>query len=184
LEGGYRSRAELARAYAEVLAEEVADLSDAGAELVQVDEPFLLRRPEDVAVVRETFGLLARRRGAARLACYTYFGDAVPLYDALQTLPVDVLGLDFTYSPGLARRVAESGSDKTLALGLFDGRNTKLETAETVFPALDRVMSRLRGDGYVNPSCGLEYLPRARARAKLDTMVSLVRSWEGRRRAA
>src|SRR5262245_49713174 len=45
LEGGYRNRRELARAYAEILAHEVADLVHAGAGLIQVDEPYLLREP-------------------------------------------------------------------------------------------------------------------------------------------
>lgn len=184
LEGGYRDRRALARAYAEVLAEEVADLARAGADLIQVDEPFLLQHPEDADVVRETFATLAAARGGARLACYTYFGDALPVYEELQELPVDVLGLDFTYSPKLARRIAEAGTGKTLGLGLVDGRNTKLETPESVYPVLDQVGPRLGETAYLNPSCGLELLPRERARAKLDTMVRLARGYAGAGRSA
>ncbi len=179
LEGGYRDRRALAHAYAEVVAQEIADLARAGASLIQVDEPFLLQHPEDADVVLDTFRVLDAARGDARLACYTYFGDALPLYDELQALPVDVLGLDFTYSPKLAQRIAEAGSGKTLGLGLIDGRNTKLETAATVYPALDRVLPRLGGTAYLNPSCGLEFLPRERARAKLDAMVKLARGHVG-----
>jgi 5-methyltetrahydropteroyltriglutamate--homocysteine methyltransferase len=177
LEGGYRTRRALAGAYADVLAEEVRALADAGAELIQVDEPYLLRHPEDLDVVRETLTPLAAARGRARLACYTFFGDALPLYDELQGLPVDVLGFDFTYSPKLAQRIAEAGSAKALGLGLIDGRNTKLETAETVYPVLDQVLPRLGASVYLNPSCGLEFLPRERARAKLETLVSLARNY-------
>lgn len=179
LEGGYRDLRALARAYAEVLAEEVADLARAGAGVIQVDEPFLLQHPEDAEVVREAFGVLAAARGTARLACYTYFGDALPLYEELQRLPVDVLGLDFTYSPKLARRIAEAGTGKILGLGLIDGRNTKLETEATLHPVLDEVGPRLGETAYLNPSCGLELLPRDRARAKLETMVRLARAWAG-----
>lgn len=181
LEGGYHDRHALAHAYAEVLAAEVGELAGAGATLIQVDEPFILRHPEDMDIVRETFATLAAARGTARLACYTYFGDAWPLYDALQRLPVDVLGLDFTYSPKLATRIAEGGTDRSLGLGLIDGRNTKLETRDTVFPILDRVWPRLQGTVYLNPSCGLEFLPRDRARAKLETMVRLAREYAGAR---
>jgi 5-methyltetrahydropteroyltriglutamate--homocysteine methyltransferase len=183
LEGGYRNRHDLADAYTEVLAAEVADLAAAGARLIQVDEPWLLQHPEDLDIVRRTFGALAAARGSARLACYTYFGDAGPLYEGLQGLPVDVLGLDFTYSPSLARRIAEAGSGKTLGLGLIDGRNTKLETAERLYPVLDHVGRRLDGSAYLNPSSGLEFLPRARARAKLETMVRLAREYAGARRS-
>jgi 5-methyltetrahydropteroyltriglutamate--homocysteine methyltransferase len=179
LEGGYRNRHALAQAYAEVLAQEVAELARAGATLIQVDEPYLLQHPEDADVVRETFATLAAARGGARLACYTFFGDALPLYDDLMALPVDVLGLDFTYSPKLARRIAEAGSAKALGLGLIDGRNTKLETRETVYPVLDQVLPRLGEPAYLNPSCGLEFLPRDRARSKLETMVRLARDYAG-----
>jgi 5-methyltetrahydropteroyltriglutamate--homocysteine methyltransferase len=183
LEGGYRSRHALAHAYAEVLAQEIADLARAGARLIQVDEPYLLQHPEDADVVRETFATLAAARGEARLACYTYFGDALPVYDELMALPVDVVGLDFTYSPKLAVRVAEAGSSRVLGLGLIDGRNTKLETAEALYPVLDRLLPRLGDTVYLNPSCGLEFLPRDRARTKLETMARLAREYAGRRSA-
>ena len=173
LEGGYPHRRALARAYADLLAVEVAELASAGASLIQIDEPFLLHHPEDADLVRDLLGVLAAARGGARLACYTYFGDAAPLYDELQAMPVDVLGLDFTYAPKLARRIAEAGSGKTLGLGLVDGRNTKLETRETVFPVLDTVLPRAGTSVYLGPSCGLEYLPRERARQKLETLVRL-----------
>jgi 5-methyltetrahydropteroyltriglutamate--homocysteine methyltransferase len=148
-----------------------------------VDEPYFLQHPEDADVVRETFGLLAAARGPARLACATYFGDAVPVYDELMALPADVLGLDFTYSPKLAARIAEAGTARTLALGVIDGRNTKLETAATVYPVLDRVLPRLGDTAYLAPSCGLEFLPRDRARAKLETMARLWREYAGRKGA-
>jgi 5-methyltetrahydropteroyltriglutamate--homocysteine methyltransferase len=179
LEGGYRDRRALAFGYAEVLAEEVADLARAGATLIQIDEPFVLRHPEDADVVQGALEILARARGSARLACYTYFGDAVPLYDELQALPVEVLGLDFTYGPKLAQRIAEAGSARVLGLGLIDGRNTKLETRETVYPILDQVLPRLGDTAHLNPSCGLELLPRDCARAKLETMVRLAREYAG-----
>src|SRR5262249_41126842 len=133
LESGYPSRHHLAQAYAQALRLDVADLARAGATLIQVDEPFLLLHPEDIAQVRDLLGTLARVRGSARLACYTFFGDALPLYDELQAFPVDVLGFDFTYSPQLAQRIADAGTEKTLGLGLVDGRNTKLETRERRF---------------------------------------------------
>jgi 5-methyltetrahydropteroyltriglutamate--homocysteine methyltransferase len=184
LEGGYRNRHALAQAYAEVLSQEIADLAQAGARLIQIDEPYLLQHPEDIDVARQAWATLAAARGGARLACYTYFGDASALYDELQGLPVEVLGFDFTYSPKLARRIAEAGSAKTLALGLIDGRNTKLETREGVFPILDQVAPRLGETAYLNPSCGLEFLPRDRARGKLETMARLAREYVVGRRSA
>ncbi len=174
IEEGYRTLHALALAYAEILSEEVRDLAGAGAAVIQVDEPAILRHPEDVGLLREALAALARAKGPARLALHVYFGDVAPLYPELQALPVDVLSLDFTYSPKLPRLIAEAGSSKPLGLGLLDGRNTRLETPETIFPILDAVLPKLpMGQGYLSPSCGFEFLPRDRARAKLETMRRL-----------
>jgi 5-methyltetrahydropteroyltriglutamate--homocysteine methyltransferase len=180
LEGGYRTRRELARAYAEVLAHEVADLVHAGAAIIQVDEPYLLRAPGDADLVREGLATLAAARGHAHLALYTYFGDALPLWDSLMAMPVDVVGLDLTYGPGLAERIAAAGAPRTLVLGLADGRNTKLETRDALFRTLDRTVPALRGPVSIGPSCGLELMPRDRARAKLENLVALAREYTGR----
>jgi 5-methyltetrahydropteroyltriglutamate--homocysteine methyltransferase len=180
IEGGYRNRRELAQAFAEILAQEVAELVHAGAALIQVDEPYLLRHPEDLEVVREGLATLAAARGKAHLALYTFFGDALPLWDRLMEMPVDLLGLDLTYGPALADRIAAAGAPRTLVLGVVDGRNTKLETRDGVFRTLDRALTGLRGPVGLGPSCGLELLPRTRARAKLENMVALAREYAGR----
>jgi 5-methyltetrahydropteroyltriglutamate--homocysteine methyltransferase len=179
LEGGYRDRRELARAYAEILAHEVADLVHAGAALIQVDEPYLLGNPGDADLVREGLQTLAAARGKAHLALYTYFGDALPLWDTLMAMPVDLIGLDLTYGPGLAGCIAARGAPRTLVLGLVDGRNTKIETRDEFFRVLDRALPGVRGPVGLGPSCGLELLPRARARAKLENMVALAREYAG-----
>jgi 5-methyltetrahydropteroyltriglutamate--homocysteine methyltransferase len=180
LEGGYRNRRELARAYAGILAHEVADLVHAGAVLIQVDEPYLLRKPEDAELVREGLEVLAAARGPAHLALYTYFGDSLPLWDALIEMPVDLLGLDLTYGPGLAERIGASGASRTLVLGVVDGRNTRLETRDALYRVLDRALPGIAGPVGLGPSCGLELLPRERARAKLENMVALAREYAGR----
>ena len=180
LEGGYRNRQELTRAYAEVLAQEVADLVHAGAALIQVDEPYLLRHPEHADLVHEGLATLAAARGRAHLMLSTYFGDALPLWDEIMAMPADLVGLDLTYGPKLADRIAEAGASRTLVLGLIDGRNTKLETRDALLATLDRVLPRLSGPVGLGPSCGLEFLPRARARAKLENMVAIAREHAGR----
>ncbi len=173
IESGYRSLHALALAYAHVLAQEVAELAEAGAPIIQIDEPAILHHPEDLAVLGEAVLVLARGKGGARLSVATYFGDPAPIYDELQDLGADMLHLDFTYSPSLARIIADRGSAKSLSLGLIDARNTKMESAQTLFPVLDVIGRHLRGPAHLAPSAGLEYLPRDRARAKLETMRRL-----------
>lgn len=182
LGGGYGSVHALALAYAEVLAQEVEDLTRAGAQLIQVDEPAILRHPEDLNVLQDALLPLTAARGTARLLLHTSFGDVTPLYRDLLVLPVDALGLDFTYSPKLPALIRDAGSDKPLALGVTDARNTKLEASERVFPILDAVLPALRArEAYLMPSCGLEFLPRDRARQKLETLRRLRDAYVGGR---
>jgi 5-methyltetrahydropteroyltriglutamate--homocysteine methyltransferase len=162
--------------FAELMSREVEGLSKAGATMIQIDEPAAIRHPNDFTILREAVEALAKKKGNSQLALYTYFGDAAPFYDRLQALPVETLGLDFTYSPHLADRIGRDGSDKRLGLGLIDGRNTRVETKEEVFKLLNKVLPRLKGDVcYINPSCGLEYLPRDKAYRKLANMAKLKR---------
>ncbi len=179
LEGGYRSVHALALAYAAVLAQEVSELAAEGAPVIQIDEPAILRHPEDLAVLGEALVVLGRGKGGARLSLATYFGDAAPIYDGLQDLTVDMLHLDFTYSPPLAHAIEERGSAKALSLGVVDARNTKMETRETILPLLERIGRRLRLPAHLAPSAGLEYLPRDRALAKLERMRALRDAYVG-----
>lgn len=171
--GGSVSR-KLVDEYTAALADEVAALAAARAPLIQIDEPVLLQHPEDLDLARASLEMFSARKGGAQLALAVYFGDPRPIYERLQALAVDMLVLDFTYSPKLAEHVAASSSDKILALGLVDGRNTKLESAEAVARQVEAIA---KGTGaarlHLTTSCGLEYLPRDRAVRKLKLLKQI-----------
>jgi 5-methyltetrahydropteroyltriglutamate--homocysteine methyltransferase len=162
---------ERAAAYAEALAGEIRSLEEAGAESIQVDEPSILLHASDWPVFRAALARLVSARRQARLALYVYFHDCVPLYEKLAELPVDVLGLDFTYNRELVNVVAAAGSPRPLGLGLVDGRNTMLEVPANVAREIARMLPKVAGEEcYLGSSCGLEYLPRDRAYAKLELL--------------
>lgn len=167
-----------AQAYAEALAAEFRALAEAGADLVQIDEPAIIKYPEDWSTFRAALEPLLRARDEAKksgkgtqIALHVYFHDPAPLYDKLAQLPVDVLGLDFTYNPGLVDVVTAAGSPLPLALGLVDGRNTKLESPQAVARQVEKMLPKISGQrAHLALSCGLEYLPRDRAYAKLELL--------------
>jgi 5-methyltetrahydropteroyltriglutamate--homocysteine methyltransferase len=177
-----------AMAYAEALAAEIGALADAGAEIVQIDEPSILLNSGDWPLFTQALGRLVAARDDARkrgrkidLVLYVYFHDCIPLYGKLVSLPVDGLGLDFSYNPRLADLVTEAGSPIPLALGLVDGRNTKLERPAEVAAVVTRLLPRISGERvWIGPSCGLEYLPRDRAQAKLGLLKEIRNAVEGR----
>lgn len=170
----YDSFSELTLDYAEIIAREIGGLVKEGAEEIQVDEPAILKNPEDFNIFSEAVERLAEVKGNSRLDLYVYFGDSVPLYEKFQNLPVDLLGLDFTYSPKLPDLIEETGSNKDLGIGLIDARNTKMENPEEIISLLQRILPNVNsGKVYLNPSCGLEFLPRDRAVEKLENMVGI-----------
>lgn len=170
-----------ALAYADMLAVEVETLAQMGAEIIQVDEPAAIKYPQDWAVLEKSLALLAQARDRAvqagqkvELALYVYFQDCAPVYEELLALPVDIIGLDFTYNAKLIDVIVSIGSPKPLGLGLVDGRNTRLEDPAVVARQIEKLLPKIAGGrAYLGTSSGLEYLPRDRAIAKLELLGSI-----------
>jgi 5-methyltetrahydropteroyltriglutamate--homocysteine methyltransferase len=177
-DAGMKSLAARAEAYAEALAGELRALIAAGADFIQIDEPGIVKYPEDWDVFERSWQQVAALRQEpgprgrpTRLALYVYFHDCAALYEKLARLPVDALGVDFTYNPRLVDVVAAAGSPVPLGLGLVDGRNTKLEEPAAVARQIEKILPKVAGEeAYLGPSCGLEFLPRDRAYAKLELL--------------
>jgi 5-methyltetrahydropteroyltriglutamate--homocysteine methyltransferase len=170
----------LVESYTAALTSEVSDLAAAGASLIQIDEPSLLKHPEDLPRAERSLKALSAAKGSSQLMLAAYFGDPATIYDQLQALPVDALCLDFTYSPGLVEVVSAQGSAKPLALGLVDGRNTRLENPQTVAGQLEKIGRRLgSARAWLSPSCGFEYLPRDRAQLKLKHLRTIRQEFLG-----
>jgi len=173
----YHNFSSLVADFAVAIGKEVNALAKAGAEIIQLDEPSILKNPQDFKIFESAIGEISKNREKARLALYTYFGDAAKLYDKLQSLPIDILGLDFTYSQKLPTVIESSGSKKELGLGLIDGRNTKIENVKETATVAVKILKKLDVErAYLNPSCGLdEYLPREVAFEKLKNLVAIAK---------
>lgn len=179
-QGVYRDLEALCEAVTAVVASEAKALAEAGAELIQIDEPCVLKNPGELSLAAASLEAVRAAAGSSTLALYTYFGDAEPLFEKLMELPADVIGLDFTYSPGLLEAIAAKGSPKTLGLGLIDARNTRLESEEEVARLLEGILPQVATkEAYLNPSAGLEYLPREKARAKCELIGRVCRRLKG-----
>lgn len=159
-------------AIARVLAQEAFELEAAGATVIQIDEPSLLDAPEDLDLAATALGIVVGELEQAETVLATYFGDAKRLGPQLFDLPVDGFGLDFVAGPANHELVKEIPPEKKLQAGVVDARNTKLEDLDGLIRVITELATlvtpqRLR----VAPSCGLEYLPREKARAKLERLV-------------
>ncbi|MCS7311688.1 MAG: hypothetical protein NZ742_02055 [Acidobacteria bacterium] len=178
----YQGRLErLAEDYAVAWAMEVRQLVQAGLMWLQVEEPALLHAPQDASIVAAALEILAEVTGPAKIALALYWGDIKPLWPRIQRWPVDMLILDFVYSPLLLDVIAAEGSARPLGLGLLDGRNTRLEDSADILRQLDRLAPRLKGTHHLTTSCGVELLPRDRARAKIERVACIAQSFTGGR---
>lgn len=175
----YNDRARLVLALADCLAREVRLLDEAGAPIIQVNEPLILKHPEEMPLLAKA---LARMLEGVRAeaALYTWFGSVERVYRELLALPyVTTIGVDLV-SYAINWQVVGQHPlppGKKLAAGIVNGRNTRLEAVEEIVGAV-RYLSRVCPPErlYLNPSCGLEFLPREVAQAKLRRLVEGVQA--------
>lgn len=167
----YSSEKLLAEDYTNALQQEVRSLSDAGVDYLQIEEPSLLQTPEDADWVLPLLDKLADAAGSSETRLATYFGDADPLYEDFQSTNFDVLTLDFTYSETLQETITRQGTDKALALGLLNGRNTKLRPVDEIVDVVSDLEPQLVDEtNYLTFSCSIDHLPRDKARRKLEQL--------------
>jgi len=155
------------------LAEEAAALVKAGAKHIQVDEPALIRTPEDLPLALEALERIRSRKGSASLTLFVYFGEVAKIYEDLLAAPADFIGLDLVQGAATWSAIAKHGSEKPLVLGLVDARNTKREDPGQVAKRVLELKGKVDlKSSYLSPSNGLEFLPRERAREKLRILVA------------
>jgi len=171
LDRHYGSREKLAMAFAEALRHEVQALAAAGADRIQVNDPAIVHNKDDVRIAVQALTLVLDGV-SAETGVYTWFSDAAGVLEALLDTPASVIGLDFVAGPRNWEAIKGMRFDKKLGFGIVDGRNTRLESPQQVAQEIKRVNEYVPPDRlYVNPSCGLEYVPRETAFEKLKRMV-------------
>jgi 5-methyltetrahydropteroyltriglutamate--homocysteine methyltransferase len=176
----YSSDAELALDYAAAVNAEIKDLFAAGADFVQIDEPYMQARPEKA---RE-FGLNALNRALdgvnGTTAVHICFGYAAIIHvrpSGYSFLPE----LEHSLAKQISIETAQSSLDcsvltnlssKTIILGVLDLSDPNVETPEVVATRIRRALPYVPKDRIVvAPDCGLKYLPREVAFSKIVAMV-------------
>ena len=177
----YGSETELALAYAAVVNEEVRDLFAAGADIVQLDEPYLQAAPD---AARE-HGLLALDRAldgvAGPTVVHLCFGYAAIVHDRpsgysflpeLESCPCDGISIE-TAQSGLDLAVLDELPSKEIVLGVIDLADESVETPETVAARIRRALPHKPLERLVAaPDCGMKYLPRDVAFGKLQALAA------------
>jgi 5-methyltetrahydropteroyltriglutamate--homocysteine methyltransferase len=177
----YADDRSLALAYADAVNEELRDLKAAGADVVQIDEPYLQARPEaarEYAVEAIDRALDGIRGDTVLHTCFGYAHivhdrpSGYPFLAELEDCAATHLSLEAA-QPGLDPEVLRAVAGKTIVLGVLDLGSEEVETAELVAERIRRALTVLEPERLVvAPDCGMKYLPRERAFRKLQAMVA------------
>jgi 5-methyltetrahydropteroyltriglutamate--homocysteine methyltransferase len=187
----YKNEDELAMDYAAAVNEEIKDLFAAGADVVQIDEPYMQARPEKA----RRYGLAALNRAldgvSGKTAVHLCFGYAAIIHDRppgyaflteLADSRIQQISIE-TAQSSLDCSVLAKFTGQQIILGVLDLSQNEIETPEAVAARIRRALPHVSADRIiVAPDCGLKYLPRDAAFGKMKAMVEgarLVRSEAG-----
>jgi 5-methyltetrahydropteroyltriglutamate--homocysteine methyltransferase len=176
----YPDQRSLALAYAEAIQEELSDLVAAGIDVVQLDEPYLQANAE----AARRFAVEAIDRALAGIGAttvlHTCYGYAVyvadksggyPFLAELADCAADQLAIEFA-QPRLDASVLAPVAAKTIVLGVLDLSSTDIESADVIAGRLRAALEVLPPERLVAaPDCGLKFLPRQLAFAKLVALA-------------
>ena len=176
----YKSEEEAAMDYAEAVNAEIRDLFAAGADVVQIDEPYMQARPEKA----RQYGLAALNRALEGItgttAVHICFGYAAIIHARPS---------GYSFLPELAQcsckqvsiETAQSHLDcsalqaldgKRVMVGCIDLSDPAVETVDTIVQRIERALPYVKAENVIlAPDCGMKYLPRETAVGKLRAMV-------------
>ncbi|MCB1463424.1 MAG: 5-methyltetrahydropteroyltriglutamate--homocysteine methyltransferase [Nitratireductor sp.] len=176
----YASPAEAAQDYAVAVREEIADLFAAGADIVQLDEPYMQARPQ----AAEEYGLdalnAALEGAAGPTAVHVCFGYAAIIHERpegysflpqFKNCSCNQVSIE-TAQSNLDCSVLEELRGKKIILGVLDLSDPGVETPEIVAGRIRRALPYVDAENViVAPDCGLKYLPRDIAFGKMKAMA-------------
>jgi len=176
----YKDEEELVMAYAAAVNEEAKDLKAAGADIIQLDEPYLQARPEKA----KRYGVKAINRALAGVPgptvvhlCFGYAHVVHVRPSGYSFLPelagcgAQQISIETAQSK-LDLAVLRALGDKQIILGVIDLNDPAVETAETVAARIRRAFAAVPPERIIPaPDCGMKYIPRATAFAKLKALA-------------
>ncbi len=177
----YPDQRALALAYADAVNAELRDLAAAGIDVLQMDEPYLQAN----AAAARSFAVEAINRAVAGVdattVLHTCYGYAIyvsnkqggyPFLAELAETAVDQISIEYS-QPGLSPDVLRLLGAKTVVLGCVDLSTEDVEPPEVIAARLRAALEVIPAERLVAaPDCGMKFLPRAVAAAKLTALAA------------
>jgi 5-methyltetrahydropteroyltriglutamate--homocysteine methyltransferase len=177
----YSDEEELAMAFADAVNAEALDLQEAGADIIQLDEPWVRNNPELAkryavkainralrgltvpTIVHLCFGYAAVVPGSTKPAGYSFLAE-------LADSSADQISIEAA-QPKLDLGVLKELSSKKILLGVLDLGNPEIETAAVVADRIRHGLKHVSADHLIAaPDCGMKYMPRHVAFGKLKAL--------------
>ena len=177
----YPDEREAALAYADAVNAEVRELFAAGADVVQIDEPYMAARPEKARAFGVEVVNRALRGIEGTTALHMCFGYAAIVHERgheyaflpeLADSVVQQISIEAA-QPDLDLSVLEQLPGKTIILGVLNLGDMAVETPDVVAARIRRALQHVPAERLIiAPDCGMKYLPRDVALGKLEAMVA------------
>ena len=177
----YRDKEEMAMAFAEAVNAEALDLQAAGAEVIQIDEPWLRNDPQ----AARRFAVKAINRALQGVTVTTVvhlcFGYAAvvpgqkPTGYSFLTELADCTARQISIEcaqPALELGMLKDLSNKTILLGVIDLGSARIESAQEIAARIRKGLKHVSAERLIAaPDCGMKYLPREVAFGKLKALA-------------
>jgi 5-methyltetrahydropteroyltriglutamate--homocysteine methyltransferase len=153
----YRTRRDAALALAEVVRQEAEDLERAGAKYIQIDEPAIHARPEEIGIAIEAMAVVTQDL-KAKTVSHICYGDFAAIYPQVLDLPVDQLDLAMSnYEYRWLDLFEKDPFTKELAIGIVDVHKHELESVDEAAAGIRKGLRYVSADKlYPHPDCGLK----------------------------
>jgi 5-methyltetrahydropteroyltriglutamate--homocysteine methyltransferase len=173
----YPTRRAATLALAQVIRAEARDLERAGAQYIQIDEPAISTRLEELDLAIEALGIVTKALRAKTITHICY-GDFKAMGPKLAKLPVDQIDLEFANrNMELLDIFKGRRFPKEIGLGVVDVHTRRIETREEVTANLERALRVFKPEQiYVDPDCGLKTRTPQEAIEKLKVIVEATRA--------
>lgn len=173
----YGSREEACLAFARLLHQEALALEAAGAKIVQVDEPALSTRFDELPLVVKAVGVVTKGLDAKTIL-HTCYGNYNEIFEYFNKLPIDQVDLEMSNSGlDLLERFKRERLKKEIAFGVVDVHSHVIEPESLIRERIEKALTIFEpAKLFIDPDCGLKTRTVDEAEAKLRNMVAATRA--------
>jgi 5-methyltetrahydropteroyltriglutamate--homocysteine methyltransferase len=177
IEGYYDKKEDAVIDLAYALKKEAEHLENAGAAVVQIDEPFISTGVVDINVAKKAVGIIAD--GLSVPVSMHVCGEVVDIFDQLLKFPVDIADFEFAGIPANINALENVNlRGKKIGFGCLDNKTDRIESKEEVENLIKNGIDLIGAENMIaDPDCGMRLRSREAALSKLKVMVNVAKNF-------